>query len=85
VSGRRDGLTDENRYIWAEENPSVVGRQQYAEALQGSADDEWMRRQMMRSVIGTEKFMRQLKLEGGRHRRKRGRPAKRVNKDVIFL
>lgn len=76
VSGTKDGLTDDNRYIWAEEKPSVAGRQEYAEALQGCADDEWMRRQLLRPVIGTAKFMRQLKLEGGRHRRKRGRPAK---------
>jgi hypothetical protein len=37
-----------------------------------------MRKQMSRAVIGTDNFPLELRTEGGRHRRKRGRPAPKV-------
>ena len=58
------------------ESPGKSDREEYAQALTRTDDDEWMGKQMLRSAIGTENFMRQLKMEGGRHRRKRGKPAK---------
>lgn len=76
VKGRQDGVTDLNRYVWGREKPSKRGRAEYAKELVGAADDEWMRKQSARRAIGSAKFLRQLKEEGGRYRRKRGRPAK---------
>jgi len=76
VNGKDDKLTDLNKYIWHTESPGKSDREEYAQALTRTDDDEWMGKQMLRSAIGTENFMRQLKMEGGRHRRKRGKPAK---------
>ena len=78
VHGKEDHLTDLNEYIWSTEKPSSTGRAEYAEALSQTADDERMRKQMLRSAIGSDNFLHQLKLEGGRHRRKRGKPARSV-------
>ena len=78
VKGREDRVTDLNPYIWAPGGPDKKSRQEYAEALGKTDDEEWMRKQQRRSAIGTDKFLRGLKQEGGRWRRKRGRPVKVV-------
>jgi len=76
VNARSDEVSDLNKYVWPTDEPSKRARIEYSQELSSSADDEWMRKQLVRSAIGTEKFLRQLKVVGGRYRRKRGRPAK---------
>jgi len=78
VNGKEDGLTDLNGYVWSTDVPTEGGRAEYAEALSQTADEEWMRKQRLRSAIGADRFLSGLRLEGGRHRRKRGRPAQSV-------
>ena len=78
VNGKQDNLTNLNEYIWIGKALDRGERAEYAEALSRADDDEWMRKQMLRSAIGTENFLRQLKIEGGRYRRKRGKPARSV-------
>ena len=76
VQSAPSGPADVNPYIGADKW-SPLERQMYAEALQASDDDEWMRKRASRAYIGGEDFAGQLKKEGGRYRRRRGRPVKR--------
>jgi len=80
VAGREDPVTDLNDHLGYGEAMSEADRNDYRDALAGTDDDEWMRAQQKSSALGSEAFQKALKLEGGRFRRRRGRPAKCVNK-----
>jgi putative transposase len=75
VLGSSDGLTDLDVYIGAD-RWQPMDRQAYADALQASDDDEWMQKRSRSGTLGGVEFAGQLKKEGGRYRRRRGRPVK---------
>jgi len=57
VASRGNGLTNLDEHFWSTAEPSMAGRSEYTEALSHTADDEWMRKQMLRAVIGTDSFL----------------------------
>ena len=80
MSSSRD-LSDWNEYVFPGEM-SQQQREEYGRILSSVEDDEWMAAQKQRSVLGSERFMQALKAQGGRFRRKRGKPVRRVNKRI---
>lgn len=77
VQGREDGMTDANPYTGAEKM-TAADRRRYGKELMGTADEEWMQAHRRARVLGSESFAGQLKMAGGRFRRRRGRPVKSV-------
>ena len=75
-------LTDLNEHLGFGETMKPGDREEYAGALAGTENDEWMRNQGKASALGSEAFKSALKLEDGRFRRRRGRPVKRVNNQI---
>ena len=57
---------------------TVEGRQEYGAALMSGADDQVVRELEGSRAIGSTAFASTLKMECGRYRVKRGRPAKNV-------
>ena len=70
-----DGVTDENPHLGAF---SDADREVYAEALMSGVDEVLIRRMEGERAIGTRAFANTLKMERGRYRVKRGRPAQSV-------
>lgn len=73
VRGLSDGLTDTNKYLGRMEERD---RATYAQVLMSDIDDEMMRQQSVRPVVGGNALPLQLKKQRGRYRRVCGRPAK---------
>jgi putative transposase len=74
VEGVTDGLTDANTHV-AAEGMTPRDRDLYGSALISTDDDEWMHQQRQGRVIGGKGFGARVKTQGGRHRKKHGRPA----------
>ncbi len=55
-------------------------REEYGRMLSSTEDDVWMEGLKRRSALGSERFVQSLRVQDGRFRRKRGRPAKCANK-----
>lgn len=75
VVGRGVKLTDTNIYIGAD-NWTPHDRQEYAKTLELSDDDKLLKKHNHKGYLGSSSFPAQLKKEGNRYRRRRGRPAK---------
>jgi putative transposase len=75
VTGNPDGITDVNTYIGAE-NWQIDDRREYAKSLELSDDDSLLSKHRNKGYIGGDKFHTQFKKEGGRYRKRRGRPVK---------
>jgi putative transposase len=73
VKGIPDGITDTNRHLGL---ATEADRVRYGQELMSAVDDNLMRQQGKRGVIGGDAFARSLIPHKGRHRRRRGRPAK---------
>ena len=72
-----DEVTDLDVYV-AGDRMSKRDQSMYGEELMATTDEEWMRQQGRRRVLGSARFEGQLKVESGRYRRRRGRPVKGV-------
>jgi putative transposase len=68
-----DEITDENPYVGAF---TQADRQAYADALMSGVDEQIVRSMEGERAIGSREFSATLKMERGRYRVKRGRPAK---------
>jgi len=72
----RDGVTDENPYL------GMFGddeRTAYGQALMSGIDETLVRRFEGERILGTKEFAATLKMERGRYRVKRGKPARNVS------
>jgi len=75
VTGKQDTLTDQNVYIGAD-IWQKHDRQEYAKTLEISDDDTLLKKHTNKGYLGSSTFHTQLKKEGNRYRRRRGRPVK---------
>lgn len=75
VRGTEDGLTDRNPHLGAF---SARDRQRYREALRSGADEELIRGAAQGAVIGGSAFAASLRVKGGRHKPRIGRPSNRA-------
>lgn len=75
VQQTADGVTDENPHVGAY---SPADRQAYGQALMADADEKLVRQIESERAIGSKEFAATLKMERGRYRVKRGRPASAV-------
>jgi len=76
--GKPDGLSDRNAYVFPCDL-TAEQREEYGRILSSTQDDVWMEEQRRRAVLGSERFARSLRMQDGRPRRKRGRPARCAN------
>jgi len=67
-----DGVTDENPHLGT---LSLADREAYGQALMSDADEKLVRHVEGERAIGSKNFAATLKMERGRYRVKRGRPA----------
>jgi len=72
----RDGVTDENPYLGTFGDDE---RTAYEQALMSGIDETLVRRFEGERILGTKEFAATLKMERGRYRVKRGKPAKNVS------
>jgi REP element-mobilizing transposase RayT len=75
VFGYDDGVTDTNPHLILEPL-GKGGRKHYARELDGVGEEDWMRQWQEKKVIGSREFAGRLWGSGARLRRRRGRPAR---------